>query len=181
MKERFGTYLLFAGRLSVEKGTRLLPVIAGQLPDVKILIAGEGPERAKLQQAAKCLHNLELLGALEERDMATVRGGAAVVLAPSLASETFCYSVAEGVLAGRPVVASHVGAIPELVTHGKTGVLVEPGDVDGFVAAIRDVLTWSPASGQEERAALAAELSPEQHIASLTALYRETISSRLHT
>jgi glycosyltransferase involved in cell wall biosynthesis len=63
-----------------------------------------------------------------------------VLLLPS-EDEPFGLVILEAMAAGVPVVASRSGGIPEIVEHGKSGRLVEPGDVDGFASALREVLT----------------------------------------
>jgi glycosyltransferase involved in cell wall biosynthesis len=173
-------YVLYAGRLSVEKGAALLPGIARGLGDTAtLLVAGDGPLRESLEAEAARLPNLELVGHRSSGDLAALRRGAGAIVVPSVVSETFCFAVAEALMDSRPVVASCVGAIPELVQHEVSGLLVEPGDVDGFVAALKRALGSpdAPAWGAQGRRALVASTSPDRHVAGLLEIYRD--ASRL--
>jgi glycosyltransferase involved in cell wall biosynthesis len=123
-----GPFVLYAGRLSVEKGVRLLPAIALRLSPLPLVVAGEGPLGAWLDQQRAGLPNLHRLGHLDRSALAATVARAAVAVVPSLSYETFCYAAAEALLAARPVVASRIGAIPELVEHEATGLLAPAGD-----------------------------------------------------
>jgi glycosyltransferase involved in cell wall biosynthesis len=126
VKAARGTYVLFMGRLSAEKGVKLLPALAAAIAPVPLLVAGEGPLHEWL--GAHGGGNLQRLGHVPDARLAALRAHAAVVVAPSLFVEHFGYSVAEALLDARPVVASRIGALPELVEPEVTGLLAAPGD-----------------------------------------------------
>jgi len=96
---------------------------------------------------------------------------------PSLFYEHFCYAVAEALLDQRPVVASAIGAIPELVEHEVTGLLVPPGDAHAFAEAIRRALedpgAYGWARAGHERVKTVGE--PGRHLEGLVGIYRETM------
>jgi len=107
-----------------------------------------------------------------------VRARAAAVVVPSLFPETFGYAVAEAQLDARPVIASRIGALTELVEHEVTGLLVPPGDDAALVAATRNALAeperarrWGEAARERARAAFA----PEVHTRGLVAVYEEAL------
>lgn len=168
-------FVLFAGRLSLEKGVRLLPGIARAIAPVPLWVAGEGPLEAWLRSEAPA--SLRLLGRLEDDALAALRARASVFVAPSLFVEHFGYSVAEALLDARPVVASRIGALPELVEHEVTGLLAQPGDAAGHAAMVRRALAdpaaahWA-AAGRERVLRVG---RPEAHLASLLALYEDTL------
>jgi len=170
-------YVLFSGRLSVEKGVRLLPAIAMRLAPTPLLVAGEGPLRGWLEAHAAATPNLRLLGHVDDATLGALRAAASVVVVPSLFYEHFCYAVAEALLDRRPVVASAIGAIPELIEHEITGLLVPPGDAHAFAEAVRRALqdanahAWAHAG--HERVKAVGE--PRRHLEDLLAIYRETI------
>jgi glycosyltransferase involved in cell wall biosynthesis len=116
--------ILYAGRLSPEKGVRELIAAADGLP---LVVVGDGPLRAEVPGTLGFLPHDEL----EER-----YGRAAVVACPSH-REGFGVVCAEAMAHGRPVVAGNVGGLRDLVVHDQTGLLVPPGDV----AALRDALS----------------------------------------
>lgn len=172
-----GRYAFFAGRLSAEKGVRLLPAIAAAIAPVPLIVAGEGPLAAWLhEQRAAGVH---MVGHLSDAALAGLRARAGVVVAPSLFVEHFGYTVAEALLDARPVVAARIGALPELVEHEVTGLLAEPGDGAAFGAAVRRALD-SPAAprwGEAGRDLVRRVSAPAAHLARLLAIYREAIDA----
>ena len=173
-----GRYVLFAGRLSLEKGVRLLPALAARIAPVPLVVAGGGPLEGWLAEAVVLAPNLRPLG---HRDAAEVRAlvrGAAAVVVPSLFYETYCYAAAEALLDARPVVASDIGAIPELVEHERTGLLVPPGEAAALAAGVRRALDDAAAArwGEAGRARVLAAGDPARHVELLTAVYREALS-----
>ncbi|MFN8589125.1 MAG: glycosyltransferase [Candidatus Eisenbacteria bacterium] len=169
-------YALFAGRLSVEKGVRLLPDIARAIaPDV-LVVCGDGPLGAWLDQQA--LPNVRRAGHVDDGTLAALRARAAVVVAPSLFVEHFGYSVAEALLDRRPVVAARIGALPELVEHEVTGLVAEPGDGTTLGAHAKRALTDTAAAaawGEAGRARVLAMSAPAAHLNGLLAIYEEAM------
>jgi len=168
-------YVFFSGRLSLEKGVKLLPGVAAAIGAAPLLIAGEGPLVRFLEGEAGQHGNMRLLGHLSDADLASLRSHAAAVVVPSLFYEHFCYAAAEAQLDGRVVVASRIGAIPELVDHEVTGLLAEPGNGEQIAAAVRRALddpaakTWAEAG----RRRVAEEAEPARHVAGLMRIYEE--------
>ncbi|HTK32163.1 MAG TPA: glycosyltransferase [Candidatus Saccharimonadaceae bacterium] len=173
-------FALFSGRLSEEKGVALLPGIAAALGDTPLLVAGDGPLRASLEDAARRTPSLHVFGHLSDEQLARLRARAAVVLVPSRFYEHFCYAAAEALLESRPVVAARIGAIPELVEHEVTGLLAEPGDAAGFAAGARRALAdaaaprWATAGSERVRRVA----NPAAHVNGLLAIYKEAIVAR---
>jgi len=120
-------YVLFAGRLSPEKGILELVEAAEALP---LVVVGDGPLRERVPQARGMVPRAEL-----ERLLA----GAAVVAVPSR-REGFGLVAAEAMAYGKPVVASAVGGLLDLVVDGGTGLLVPPGHVPALRAALERLL-----------------------------------------
>jgi glycosyltransferase involved in cell wall biosynthesis len=115
--------VLYAGRLSAEKGIReLVEATAG----MKLVVAGDGPLRAEVPGALGFVPHDELLG---------LYARASIVVCPSH-REGFGVVCAEAMAHGRPVVAGAVGGLLDLVVDGRTGLLVPPRDP----AALRDAL-----------------------------------------
>lgn len=171
------TCALFAGRLSVEKGVRLLPAIAMRLAPVPLLVVGDGPLGSWLEEQARSQPNLRPLGHVDDAELAALRAGAGVVVVPSLFYEHFCYAAAEALLDGRPVVAARIGAIPELVEHEATGLLAPPGDAHALAEAAQRALRDPDAArwGVAGRARVEALGAPAKHVAGLLAIYREAM------
>jgi glycosyltransferase involved in cell wall biosynthesis len=119
--------VLFAGRLSPEKGVEDLLAVAGGL---RLVVAGDGPLRPQVPQALGMLPRKELYGRLDR---------AAVVVFPSR-RDGFPVACAEAMAHGRAVVATAVGGLPDMVVDGETGLLVPPGDPVALRAAIDRLL-----------------------------------------
>ena len=170
-------YALFFGRLAEEKGVRLLPEVARAIAPTPLVVAGDGPLAAWLRGAGPA--NLEMSGHLDDARLAPLRAGAAAVVMPSLFYETFGYSAAEALLDARPLVASRLGALPELVEHEVTGLLAAAGDAEAFAAAARRALADAEAArwGERGRERVAALTDPHRHVEGLTAVYREAIGA----
>jgi glycosyltransferase involved in cell wall biosynthesis len=124
---------LIAARLAPEKGISVA-IEACRLAEVPLVVAGEGPHRAKLEAAAG--PTVTFAGLLDRAELARLRAGAELGLMPSLSAETFGLAAAEAMAAGLPVVASRVGALPELVPQQW---LVPPADPQALAQAIRTV------------------------------------------
>jgi len=173
-------YALYAGRLSVEKGVRLLSGIASRIAPTPLLVVGDGPLRTALDAAATQQANLRLMGRVPDADLARLRREAAAVVVPSIFYEHFCYAAAEALLDARPVVAARIGAIPELVEHEVTGLLAPAGDAtalgDALKRALEDPHSGHRADAGRERVLKIAD--PARHLEGLLGIYAEAMGVR---
>lgn len=109
-------------------------------PPVLVYI-GDGPDLARLEAIRARLGSApHIVFAGYRADAAELVAGATVAVIPSVWQEAFGLSVIEAMAAGRPVIASAVGGIPEIVEDGITGLLVPPGDVEALADAMLDLL-----------------------------------------
>jgi glycosyltransferase involved in cell wall biosynthesis len=120
-----GTYVAFAGRLRGEKGVDTLLEAARALPEIPFRLAGDGPLFEWLRKAAP--PNVHFEGRLGPEEMSTFYRGARMLVVPSRWFEMSPLVVAEAMSHGLPIVASAIGALPELVEDGLTGELFAPG------------------------------------------------------
>lgn len=163
--------LLYVGRLSREKGVGvLLEAVAGT--GMPLRIVGEGPERAGLQ--ARAPGNVTFLGGLSRAEVFREMANAQALAVPSLWYEGFPMVVVEAFARGTPVIASEIGGLAEVVTAGKTGALVPPGDAAALRGRIVDLLggadlasTW----GQAARAAYLELYGPDENLRLIEAIY----------
>lgn len=137
----------FVGRLASEKGTAVLvqalPSVFNKHAEGRAWIVGDGSERAALEKLSRALGVAERVCFMGERlDAPQLMLEMDVIAVPSL-TESFGLTAAEAMAAGRPVVASAVGGLPELIDDGVTGYLVPPGDVEALAQRISDVLADS--------------------------------------
>ena len=134
-----GPTLVFAGRLSLQKELDVLLRALDACEGVALVVAGDGPERARLDALVGELglgDRVRFLGAQPRKTVLELLAAAdAEVL--SSGWENFPHSLIEGLAVGTPVIATGVGGVREIVTDGENGLLVPPGDPDALAAAIR--------------------------------------------
>jgi glycosyltransferase involved in cell wall biosynthesis len=169
-----GGYALVASRLSPEKGIEdaLRACLDAGVP---LRIAGEGPERARLEELAweaGIAGDVTFLGRLPAADVRRELTGAAMVLMPSRYHEFSPYSALEAMAAGVPVVATAMGGLPELLGEGRC---VPVGDVVAFAARVTELWgdpDFRAAEGDALLARARARHSREGYTDELLGLYR---------
>jgi glycosyltransferase involved in cell wall biosynthesis len=129
-----GDHALVASRLAPEKGVHVA-LAACRIAGVPLVVAGEGPERRRLEAAGG---DVRFVGRITGAELNRLRRTAALALVPSLSAETFGLAAAEAMAAGLPVAASRIGALPELVPGDW---LVAPGDPEALADAIPRLTT----------------------------------------
>jgi glycosyltransferase involved in cell wall biosynthesis len=132
-----GIGVLFAGRLSPEKGS-LEAIEICQRAGIGLTLAGPVYDEAYAEQVRRrCFEtaDAELVGALSRADLWRRMAAASAVVVPSAWDEPFGLVAAEALATGTPVVGFRRGALPEIVVEG-TGTLVDPGDIDAAAAAL---------------------------------------------
>lgn len=167
---------LFVGRLSAEKGIDVLMRTMGLLPACQLKVIGSGPEEATL-----CSHtNIRRLGFLPRDQIFRHMQKAVYFLMPSICYETFGLVAIEAFACGLPVIASRMGAMAELVEHGRTGLLFEPGSVEDLAQKI----VWAEANpeamremGKSARNEYEAKYASERNYQQLMAIYMEAITA----
>lgn len=139
--------LVCVGRLVHEKGIDLLleafATVLRRVPAARLLIIGEGPERQALEQQITALglsSRVTLTGRLGREELEERCAGAWVQAVPSRWDEPFGIVAAEAAMRGTAVVASGSGGLSEIVEHGRTGLLVPPGDCAALAEALLALL-----------------------------------------
>ena len=141
--------LLFAGRLVYQKGVDILlrafAHAAKQVPQARLWIAGDGPERAALTNLARDLGlhgSVSLLGHVSRPELEREARAAWAQVASSRWAESFGNAAAEAMMRGTAVIASAIGGMAEYVRDGESGILVPPCDekavADAMLAVLRD-------------------------------------------
>jgi glycosyltransferase involved in cell wall biosynthesis len=177
-----GREVLFAGRLSAEKGPRLMLDLAARLDDVRVVIAGDGPLGEPLRQEARQrrLANVSLLGHVSAGQMAARYAGAAAVVIPSRCLENSPATMLEAMAARRCVIAADHPPLREWIRDGVTGRTFASGDGDDLARVTREVL--GDASGRRRIAAAGRDLVARRHepraiLDRIEALYREAAAT----
>lgn len=171
-----GAYVLYAGRLSPEKGVAVL-LDAARLADVPVIVAGEGPSGRELRER---FPQADFRGCLDGSAVQQLMMHAMCCAVPSVCYENAPMSILEPMAAGVPVVASSIGGIPEIVEHERVGLLVPPGDAHAMARAIerlRDDGALRVRLGSAGRQRVAATYSPERHVGLLLETYRKAITA----
>jgi len=179
--------ILFVGALVPIKGLpdliNAFALVVADLDAAKLTIIGESLTTAYLNELREVIQRLKLedhvefLGSQPQTVIAECMRSASVLVVPSL-SEGFCRVVLEGMAAGVPVVATNIGAIPELICDGVTGFLVEPGNRQMLAATIKRVVNGSSsvdAMTQRAHTRALEVFSTDKYVAS----YRELLVSAL--
>lgn len=152
--------------------------LAADFPEAHLLFAGDGPDRTKLDvQAARfnLSERVTFLG--DQADIPGLLPALDVLAVPSL-HEGMPNVALEAMAAGLPVVASAVGGIPEVVTHGVTGLLVAPSDPVALAEALGEVLgnsSMAGAMGQAGRERVRSQFSLAKTVACTEALYGQLL------
>ncbi|MGF6308516.1 glycosyltransferase involved in cell wall biosynthesis [Bradyrhizobium sp. i1.8.4] len=169
-------YALYLGRLSEEKGVETLLRAHEAGGTWKLVVAGTGPLERDLQRRYR---NAQFVGQLSGQALKETIGGASVIVVPSEWYENCPMSVLEGMAYGKPVVASRIGGIPELIVDGETGVLFEPADADELrrhISRLMDDASLRARMGAAGRIRAERNFSIETHNTNLINTYRSLMS-----
>ena len=191
-KEGTELRLLTVGRLEevkgVEYGIRAVARIAGRCPTLRYQIAGGGPLRKELEELARLLgvaDRVEFLGPQTEDQVRALYADAHIFMLPGVvgrdgAEEGFGGVCAEAQATALPVVASRVGGISQTVDEGRSGFLVEPGDVDALANRLDQLIAhpqrWAE-MGRAGRRHVQTHFDLDKSIDRLVDIYRRLLFS----
>ena len=176
-----GGYALFVGRLSPEKGVIQMLEAWRRLPHIPLVVAGDGPlYREAWQHIVRANLPVKLLGRLDHEQTIGCIKGCRFLVFPSRWYEPFGMGLLEAAACGVPALASDIGAIPELVSHQKTGLLFDPnnfGELPGKVC-----WAWNHPDDMEEMGRAARRLyleafTAEKNYPQLMDVYRKVIAN----
>lgn len=170
-----GSYLLYFGRLSSEKGVATL-IRSAAVAGVPLKIAGTGPLDAELRALAGELGAaVEFVGFQSGGALQALIAGARAVVLPSEWYENAPMSVLEAYAFGKPVIGARIGGIPELVREGRTGACFASGDVDDCARVLSEVWCMAPdrlgSMGREGRAWVESDFSPSRYLQAMQDVY----------
>jgi glycosyltransferase involved in cell wall biosynthesis len=173
-------------RFAANRGHEQLLAGFGELlrsvPDARLLLVGKGERRDRLEQLVAELglgHRVVFTG-YRDRDLPQVLAAADCFALMAAGSDESCRAALEAMAAGRPVVARAVGALPETIVDGESGLLVadeSPHAVAQALAAILGDPVRARAMGEVGRRRAAAEFSPARSVAIVEAVYRAITAS----
>jgi glycosyltransferase involved in cell wall biosynthesis len=150
-----------------------------ELPRLKLLIVGEGPQRARIAELID-FHGLggRAILAGHRDDVPALMKAMHVCVLPSLKNEATSQVMPQAMLVGTPVICSSAGGLTEVVQDGETGRVVAPGDAEGLRRALLAVWTEpdrTRAMAERARAFALRELTFERQIDATEAVYRELL------
>jgi glycosyltransferase involved in cell wall biosynthesis len=175
-----GGYALFVGRLSKEKGILTL-LNASEHLDVPVRIVGDGPLKAEYEDITrdKKMTHVIFEGYKTGEDLKKLYENAAFLILPSECYENAPMTILEAYACGKPVIGASMGGIPEMIEHGKTGMLFEMGDAERLAECILNL--WMDKSrrqqmGHAAREKVEREYSAEAHYEHLMKVYRTLLN-----
>ena len=127
-----GGYALFVGRLAAEKGISLLASAWKEVGTIPLVVAGDGP-----LAGTEWPMGASWIGRQPREKILALMGDARVLIVPSQWYEGAPMTIVEAFACGLPVIASNLGAMAEMVTHERTGLLFNPGDPADLARKVR--------------------------------------------
>lgn len=178
-----GSYALYVGRLSAEKGIQTLVDAWKSIEDLRLLMVGAGPMEEELRShaRAKGLQGIKILGRRTHEQVLSLMKEAQFLVFPSLLYETFGRVLVEAFACGVPVVSSRRGTASEIVQHGGTGLHFEAADAEDLVRQVTWVQenpTQLSEMGHNARSEFEAKYTADRNYQMLMNIYEEALSHR---
>ena len=173
--------MLYSGRVATGKGIdTLLRAHAAAEHAWPVVVAGDGPLLEGLRSQA--IRNVRFTGHLAGDALTNALGNAALVVVPSKEPENCPMSILEAMAHGKPVVASRIGGIPELIDEEITGLLFDPEDHSRLATHVSRLMSeprLRKRMGERGRLRAEAQFSLAQHNADLMKIYASLVSRPL--
>jgi glycosyltransferase involved in cell wall biosynthesis len=172
-------HFLFVGRLSNEKGIQTL-LDAFSYTASSLYVVGKGPLELEVKEHATKFSNIIYCGAMSAQEVRSEMSRCEALIFPSIWFEGMPMTILEAFSTGTPIIASNLGNMAEMVTHGYNGFLFKPGDANDLS---RQVMAWEALSYNEKqvlrknaRKTFEQKYNSEANLAMLKEIYRDAIS-----
>ena len=171
-----GDYGLFLGRIEPLKGVMTLLSASGNIGGFEVRFAGRGTQMEECQRfiSDNKLDNAKMLGFQTGAHLRRLLSESLFVVLPSECHENCPMVILEAFSAGKPVIASNMGGIPELVDHGVDGLIFEAGNADELAACMRQLIDnpdMAAEMGRRGRAKVEERFSIEKYMELLLGIY----------
>lgn len=178
--QEIGQGLIYVGRLTPEKGIITLVEAMRKLPEIKLQIVGDGPIRMQLEQLIQAynLDNVSLLGYKKSQEIKSLVRNSRLVIVPSIWYENNPLSILEAMALAKPVIASNLGGLPELVKDKETGFIFTAGQANELVEKIKGVYNNTDlvkSMGQKARQFVMKNCQAESHLDQIEKIYKNLI------
>ena len=171
-------YMLYLGRLTNIKGVNILMEASEKVPNIRIRLAGRLEEQFKSKLLNLMPNNVEYLGVVHNEELRQLLANSTALVMPSVWYENQPFSILEAFACKKPVIASSLGGMEELVAHKERGLLVTPGNVDALAKAML-MLAESPREvsrmGTNAREYAVANHLPNVHYHQLMDIYARVV------
>jgi len=177
-----GSYYMYIGRLSYEKGLKTLIGAASRIDSSELKIVGDGPMKEQLMKYASSIEGgerIHFVGYKTMRDIVTLYDQCKFTVVPSEWYEPSGLIILESFSRGKPVIGSRIGGITELVLDTERGLLFEPGDPEDLRAAIRFLLAnpdLIKEMGENARNYVRKMHNPHDHYKKLLDIYESVLA-----
>lgn len=177
-------YALFIGRLVDYKGIETLLEAFKMCPPYNLKIIGDGPMNRKVDSFSSSCSNIEWLGKLDRDSVIGIIKNSSFLIFPSECYETMGMVILESFIFSKPVLASNLGAVKELVIDGVNGILFEPGDPRDLAAKISYLFSHDKERiemGKNANKIYQERFNKEENYHDLINVYTETIKIKKET
>lgn len=180
--KKMDNYFIYLGRLHQIKGVRTLLLAMEKIrkSNAKLLLIGDGPQRAELEKLAQelDLSNVEFCGYQTGEKLLTLLENTMFNVLPSEVYENCPMSVLELMAVGKPTVGARIGGIPELIEDGEDGLLFESGNVDDLAEKLNYL--WENPSrciemGKAARKKVVKNYNPDLHYQEILQIYEQIV------
>ncbi|HLF45105.1 MAG TPA: glycosyltransferase family 4 protein [Chitinophagaceae bacterium] len=173
-------FFLFVGRIVKEKGVETLLEAFSEMPDKKIVIIGNGPEKKYLEDRFKLYNNMQFSGHLEKQEVLAAMKKCKACICPSIWYEGAPLTILEAFATGTPVIASRLGSMQETIKDGYNGLHFtagDSGDLKNKIELIYEMTNNNTDFYKNARQTYLEKYHPDIHYDSIMNIYNQTIKN----
>ncbi|MFL5741988.1 MAG: glycosyltransferase family 4 protein [Flavisolibacter sp.] len=171
-------YFLFVGRIASGKGVELLLQTFSALPDLRLVMAGDGPDRERLETAISQIPNVQYLGQQPAEKILELMRQCRALVFPSNWYEGLPTVIIEAFATGTPVIASRLGAMAEMVEHGYNGLHFEANNSEDLKEKLISLPRYGEKIYQQARLSYEKKYHPDVHYKAILSIYQQAIEAR---